>query len=125
MIWDLVILVSSSIWSGLEILCGFVLLRVGPLAVSLCFYTQVHVDSDLIFPRYSMYNHEFSFANQLKKTMDMFPIKNITLKSALGSNEQEPVIDEDMKTIFIDGDMILNVKTEEVWNYQFFNSSIL
>jgi hypothetical protein len=50
----------------------------------------------------------------MKKTMDMFPIKNITLKSALGSNEQEPVIDEDMKTIFIDGDMILNVKTEEV-----------
>ena len=38
-------------------------------------------------------------SNQLKKTMDMFPIKNITLKSALGSNEQEPVIDEDMKTI--------------------------
>lgn len=53
-------------------------------------------------------------ANQLKKTMDMFPLKNITLKSALGSNEPEPVIDEDMKTIFIDGDMILNVKTEEV-----------
>ena len=51
--------------------------------------------------------------------MDMFPLKNITLKSALGSNEQEPVIDEDMKTIFIDGDMILNVKTEEVGNYQF------
>ena len=57
-------------------------------------------------------------ANQLKKTMDMFPLKNITLKSALGSNEPEPVIDEDMKTIFIDGDMILNVKTEEVWKNQ-------